>query len=251
MGEMVFLGEYTWKEIERVVKSADCCIVPFGSFEQHGPHLPLNTDSLLAAGILQTFSEYIQTANIPLNLVSLPVFPFGMSQEHLGFNGTISLPKESFTGYVETSVERLSAFGAKNIVLFNCNSGNTPYLQTAIKDIRAKTGIISVLLDIYSTDTIKWMSETLDYHAGKIETSLMLCLYSEKVRPKEMFPGDWAADENKLKLASLGFPWQSSDFSESGVIGDPGKADVATGQQVLEELLQEILRILTVIKEMT
>ena len=241
------LGECTWQEAEKAVKEADFCIIPFGSFEQHGPRLPLETDSLLARGIIDAAGDALAAAGSSLRLTVLPVVQVGMSPEHSDFPGTISLTKETFFGYADSLLCRLAELGARRIVLFNCHGGNTPYLQIAMREYRKHRGIIVLLFDVYSSESLAAYAEALDYHAGAVETSLMLHLFPEAVRPAGIAGRRGGVEGTETEtvsgkaefFASPAVPWISSDFSESGVIGDPGKADADTGKKLLEGLTAE------------
>ena len=259
MSEIIWLEDCTWKEAERAVKEAGFCVIPFGSFEQHGGHLPLNTDSRLARGILNAAGSSLSAGESSLLLTVLPVVSVGMSPEHADFPGTLSLAKETFFAYAEALTARLLELGAKRIVLFNSHGGNTPYLQIAAREYRERYGTIVLLFDVFSSESIVRFTGPLDYHAGTVETSLMLYLFPEAVRQQgaeanhekggrgntsEKHPGTRSPAEAAEFFGSPAVPWYSSDFSDSGVIGDPEKADAALGKQVLDALIKEFTELL-------
>ncbi|MFH1125979.1 MAG: creatininase family protein [Candidatus Altiarchaeota archaeon] len=198
----------TWAE----VKGKKRAVIPIGSIEQHGPHLPLSTDTLIAEDVSRELANN-------LNAVVAPTLTLGVSVEHMDFPGTISLTEECL---IETIVEvciSLKAHGFREIILVNGHGGNSK----AISKLKiAGVSYIDVVRQIKGYD-----------HAGEIETSLMLYLHPEKVRKK------------KIRKHRFIFPgkveWRTIDYSKSGVLGDPTKATAEKGKKYFNQIISGIM----------
>jgi len=151
------------------------------------------------------------------------------------------MDRNGFLGFVKNAVRRLAESGAKLIVLFNCHGGNTPYLQIAARECRYELDVTPVLFDVYAGDTAAKFSGPLDYHAGTFETSLMHALVPGAVRSGDSITEVWLVDPRKEAMGATGYPWSSSDFSDTGMIGDPSSADAEIGRQIVGELVVEII----------
>ncbi len=207
------LKELNWQEVKEA--RGKPAVVPVGSIEQHGPHLPLATDILIAKAVAKTIAKEIGG-------ILTPPQPYGISPEHLDFPGTISLGKETFIGIIEDMVSSFSAGGFEKVVVVNGHGGNSKTLrQMQIEHV--------YVLDVVST------MEPYD-HAGDIETSLMLHLHPDLVR------------KDKITKCEFRWPdrdgWKTKDCSESGVFGDPTTASAKKGKgyfdRIVATLLQEL-----------
>ena len=181
-----------------------------GSFEQHGPHLPLATDSMISEAVSKEVSAKMGMALGP----SLPV---GVSPEHMGFAGTISWSASTFRQALNDTLESLRTHGFKNIHVINGHGGNNSVLE----------GIDAHIINLTKLH--------IPYdHAGAVETSLMLYLYPDYVLKDEIqhhvfsWPGknDWL---------------DTKDFSESGVLGDPTEATASDGKLIFESLVKKCI----------
>ncbi|MEJ2867377.1 mycofactocin biosynthesis peptidyl-dipeptidase MftE [Actinomycetospora sp. OC33-EN08] len=187
----------------------DLLLVPVGATEQHGPHLPLGTDTTVATTVAGRLG-------LP---VSAPV-AFGASGEHEGFPGTISIGTETLAAVlVETG--RSACRWARRLCFVNGHGGNLPALVTATTLLR------------YEGRDVAWHScgvPGADAHAGRHETSVMLSLAPEHVR------ADLAASGNTAPLAELMAAIRAGsvrDVSGNGVLGDPTGASGAEGAETV------------------
>lgn len=240
---VVYLEHCSRQEAEQAIRGSDFTVIPFGSFEQHGSHLPLGTDSMLARGILEAAAAILSARKPPVTLAVMPVYPFGMSPEHSAFPGTVTLSRKTFFQFVEETARQLYAAGAGRLVLFNCHGGNTPYLQIALREIRQRSASVPLLIDVYSLESIQRYAEGIDYHAGRVETALMQILFPDEVRsvgPAAQAEQSPPPDERERFLASAAVPWFSDDFSSGGVIGNPEAATPELGTRILSDLTGEI-----------
>ena len=165
------LADLTWPDAERAAADA-VLAVPMGSTEQHGPHLPLSTDTDIAVAIAGLLAQARPT------VVVAPALPFGSSGEHEEFAGTVSIGQEA----VELAVVELCRSASATfprILLINAHGGNAEPLDRAQRRLRGE-----------GRDVRAWApSSPGDAHAGRTETSLMLALVPERVRQDEASAG--------------------------------------------------------------
>ena len=192
--------------------TAPTLIVPLGSTEQHGPHLPLDTDTRIAAAVAAGI-------DIPNSLVAPPI-PYGSSGEHQGFPGTVSIGTDAL-GVVLTEYGRSACDWAARLVFVNGHGGNVAALRTVVALLRRE-----------GRDAA-WLSCATpggDAHAGHTETAVLLHLSPNLVKSAEVRPGNTeplAALMPRMRTAGL------ASVSESGVLGDPTTATAADGSRIL------------------
>ena len=188
-----YLPQMTWVEVERALTHTDAIIIPLGSIEQHGRHLPLGTDTYEA---VETAKLIAQKADV---LVA-PVVTAGLSPHHMGFPGTITLSPETFEAVVFETAQSLIRHGFRKILIFNGHGGNNVSVANIIQKINQTTraaafdlGRIEIARQEPLYPPIPW-----DVHAGVEETSMMLYLagslvdMSKAVNPKLSIPPDVA-----------------------------------------------------------
>lgn len=237
----VYLKDLTWLEAQEAFKTVDFCILPCGAMEQHGHHLPIATDSLITGALIDKVVERMKGK---LRLLVLPLLMYGNSPEHSSFPGTVFLSGKTLTRIIVEISRSLAIHDVGRILLLNGHGGNTNTLRSALRDIREKEGIEPYLFEMYESATARRFAPELDYHAGEVETSIMLYLYPEKVKT-ECFPKTWEYSALDLAKTRLNVPWRSEEFSSIGVIGDPRGASAEKGREIVESWLEELFELLT------
>ncbi len=252
----VLLQEFTRPAFEEYLESEPnpIALIPLGSIEQHGPHLPLGTDSYVAQAIAE------EAARRTNSIVVTPCWP-GYSPHHMGFAGTITFSAETLKGIIIDTVQSLADHGIKKVILVNAHGGNTAIAADAARAARRRTGSI-VLSPAPSSD--RDPSETLrlvDVHAGAGETGIALALFPELVEmqrvedfaPTAEFPAQVealrdpdaadAAIRMQLVMAYIG---DTHEFTSSGIYGfaDPGDADPQKAKEGLEERLEQLAQLI-------
>jgi len=211
------LGEAPWTELpERPL-----VLVPVGSTEQHGPHLPLNTDTLIATAVARTLAD-------DLGGYVAPAVSIGASGEHQDFPGVLSIGTEALRLVLVELVRSLSLWAGR-VVLVNGHGGN----------LDAVTGAVGQLLD--EGHRITWVPCTVegDAHAGHTETSLLLHLAPWLVRPHRAQPGNTRPIAELLpELVTSGV----RRVSPNGVLGDPTGATAAEGAALFEQMVETARR---------
>jgi mycofactocin precursor peptide peptidase len=212
------LAELTWPEAERLGASGGLLALPVGSTEQHGPHLPLSTDTLVAIALAEGLA-----AARP-DVVVAPALTYAASGEHSEFPGTVSIGLEALEA-VLVEWGRSAAATFAHLVFVNGHGGNVAAAAAARLEVEARP-------------TLAWSPRWAgDAHAGLVETSLLLALHPSLVRLDQAVAGnetpltDLMADLRAGRLRSI---------SPSGVLGDPGGASAEYGRGLVEALTADL-----------
>jgi len=165
----------TWTDVRDHLKTNDMVIIPLGSTEQHGPHLPLGTDYYLAL-------ETAKLISARTGVVVAPVVMAGYSLYHSGFPGTLSLKPETMEEVLYETAEMLVKYGFRRIMLFNAHGGNNTVQENVVYRINQTTPATAVAIG-YGSQLPKILEqEFFDWHAGVEETSMMLFIEPSLVR---------------------------------------------------------------------
>lgn len=174
-GNPLILQEMTWPEVKQYLAHTDMVIIPLGSTEQHGPHLPLGTDCFEAF-------EMSKQISARTGVLVAPVIMIGYSPYHSGFPGTISIRSETLEQVLFESAEYLIKYGFRRIMFFNYHGGNNPTQAHLIERINQSTEAVAISIGEGSPIQNHAPVDSFDYHAGVDETSIMLFLHPERVR---------------------------------------------------------------------
>jgi creatinine amidohydrolase len=208
-------------------------LVPIGAVEQHGPHLPTGTDTIIA-------SELCDRAAQRSGAIALPALGLGCSFGHgASFPGTLSLSPETLVVVIRQYVEWAAGSGLVKLLFVNCHMGNTPALLTATDHFRLtrpdlQTGIINWWETTPAVNAAT-VEDGADLHANRAETSLMLAVAPEHVRLELL-----AAADDPDRTEDLVFRYSASSLSKNGVTGRPSEASRELGNQLLEAIVTEI-----------
>jgi len=242
-----YLGELTWLDVEEFLKAHKTVIVPVGSCEQHGPHLPLDTDAYDAFWLSLKAAEKAQCA-----LVAPPIY-YGVSLHHMDFPGTITLNPRTLEQVAYEVGVCLTKHGFNKILFENGHGGNTPALEAAAQRIKAETNAF-VAIDTVSLipDFIEKFIETpYDAHAGEFETSTTLAnrenlVVKERIaKPQLTLP---KSKYTKIGLKETGpkvsWAFRTKELSNTGVIGDPTKASKDKGEKAWKLAIERLVDLL-------
>jgi creatinine amidohydrolase len=205
------LGAMTWDESDRPI-----VVVPVGSCEQHGPHLPLDTDTVIATELARTLADRRS------DCVVAPPITITASGEHRGFPGTLSVGTEITAGMIVELAR--SADWASGVVFVNGHGGNVTAMQRATE-----------VFEVERRRVLVWWPRVRggDPHAGHTETSIMLALAPGAVRLAAAQPGPIPTLDALVREGVR-------PLSPSGVLGDPTGADSETGRRILDELADQL-----------
>ncbi|WP_278264499.1 mycofactocin biosynthesis peptidyl-dipeptidase MftE [Nocardia sp. AG03] len=210
----MFVAHLTWPEAGACAATGVILLIPLGATEQHGPHLPLSTDSDIAAALCA------RVAAERADVLVAPVVPYGASGEHAGFPGTLSIGQAALELLV-VELCRSATDTFARIVLVNGHGGNVETLRRAVTLLRAESRDIRLYSPGYRGDP----------HAGRTETSLQLALHPERVRAELAEPGDTRDLATLLPLLRAG---GVRAVSPNGILGDPTGAGAEEGESLLK-----------------
>ncbi|TVY07239.1 creatininase family protein [Paenibacillus cremeus] len=223
-------------EVAQLPKEGALLVLPVGAVEQHGPHMPVFTDTLIAEAFLTyAFEELPEEANIWL----LPPLPYGKSTEHLGHSGTITLSAQTLMQLLLDIARSVRRSGFEKLVLLNTHGGNTDLLNMMAREIRIETGLAVFRLDPGSLGLgeglISDIEKKVGIHAGDSETSIVLAAKENWVHP-ELAPTElpYFPESRYLQFRNKAFAWVMDDLSSSGISGDATKATKEKGEAILK-----------------
>ncbi|TDK39448.1 creatininase family protein [Rhizobium deserti] len=231
-------------------------VLPLGAHEQHGPHLPFETDALIAAGLVSRLKAAMPAA---LPVTFLPVEPVGYSVEHMDVAGTRTLAFDEAVSRWLGLAKELHGNGIQKLVLLNAHGGNSPLLTVVATEARIRFGMLVVTTSWTRFGQPEgWITpeqKAIDIHGGDIETSVMLALWPDKVdmTKAENFSSRQTEFVSTFRhLRAYGphaFGWKMSDLNEKGVAGNAAAATVERGEALVAyavrgmiELLEDVAR---------
>ncbi|MFI0452005.1 creatininase family protein [Actinomadura sp. 6N118] len=206
-------------------RQARVAVLPIGSFEQHGPYLPLATDTVVACTIAREIA-----AAYPV--LRLPPVTISCSHEHAAWPGTVSISASTLHAVIRDIARSLRRSGVTRLVLVNGHGGNY-VLGNIVQEARGEMALFPGIQDWEEARAAAGVQTSLDsdMHAGEIETSILLHAHPELVRPGYE-SGDHLADDRK-HLLTLGM----AAYTESGVVGRPSLASADKGRDLLASLV--------------
>ncbi|OAP37766.1 creatininase [Sinorhizobium glycinis] len=226
-------------------------VLPLGAHEQHGPHLPFETDRLIAEGIVRRV-----IAGLPRDLPAtfLPVEPVGYSIEHMDVAGTRTLAYDEAISRWLGIAEDINRLGIRKFVMLNAHGGNSPLMTIVATEARVRFGMLAVATGwTRFGQPAGWISDedkAVDIHGGDIETSVMLALHPDRVdmAKARLFPSRQSEFQHRFKhLRAYGphaFGWKMSDLSRVGVAGDAAAATAERGEALLGHAVGGIIELL-------
>jgi mycofactocin system creatininase family protein len=214
------LANLSWPEAGERARAGAMLAVPLGSTEQHGPHLPLSTDTDIATALC------VRLAATREDVLVAPALAYGSSGEHAGFPGTLSIGQVA----LELLVLELgrSAFDTfDHLLLVSAHGGNADPLTRAVAQLRAESRDVCVFMPSWPGDP----------HAGGAETSMLLALTPQRVHMDRAVPGDTRPIAVTMPLMRDG---GVRAVSENGILGDPTAADGDAGRVLLDRLALDL-----------
>jgi len=222
---MRHLAASTWTDVGDAARSGAVLLIPLGSTEQHGPHLPVTTDTDIAVAIAD--GAAIRSPRLTV----APAVPYGSSGEHQGFPGTLSIGRDATT-LLLLELGRSAAVDFARTVVVSAHGGNAVPLRSAMQRLADEGHPVSAWSPSWSGDL----------HAGRVETSLMLAIAPERVRLERAEPGDMRPLDELLPLLRAG---GVRPVSPNGVLGNPAGATTEEGVHLLDQAIVGLLATLT------
>ncbi|MEH3117751.1 MAG: creatininase family protein [Methylorubrum populi] len=243
--------DLTTEEIRGRDMGRAIAVLPVAAIEQHGPHLPLGTDALIAEGYLERVARLVPEA---LDVLILPVQAVGKSDEHDAFPGTLTLTaRTALAAWTEIGAS-LHGAGCGKLVIVSSHGGNSALVDLVAGELRGRYGMVAVTTSwsrlglpegLFPADEIRH-----GIHAGGIETALMLALRPDLVRRErtENFEPRTVAMERDFTLLRAGrpaaFAWKTQDLHPSGALGDARLGTAEAGEAALDHGARAFVRLL-------
>jgi creatinine amidohydrolase len=228
----------TWPEVEAHIRDGRVAVLPFGAFEQHGPHMPLSTDTIMAQELARRLAG-------AAGALLLPPVHYGETSGNNGFPGTISIGFDTVRHIALDICSSLRGGGVAGLVVVNGDFGNQAPLKLAAREAKDRLGYPVLVIDYPGLAEIAAeISQTPPagrgfYHADEVETSMVLAIEPTAVKMEKAieeypeFPPTYGSTPIPLR-----------EISKSGVFGDPRQATAEKGERILEALTERAWRVM-------
>ena len=231
---MPTLAELTWPEAELALQQAKVAILPVGSIEQHGPHLPLDTDAAVAEAFATKLADALGD-----QAVLAPPVRYGLSEHHLAFAGTVTVGVNAYLAMLGDVVAGLGRLGLRRILIVNGHAGNIDALRLVGRQARQQGLLVAHLMWLQlARDEIRtWARSERFGHACEIETSIAMALLPGRVRmdalpePAELPSFEPLSDPPAPMVDE---PIRTHEWTRSGALGDPRLASVEAGRAIVD-----------------
>lgn len=253
------LERMTWTEVdEALTAGVDAVLLPFGSIEQHGPHMPLDTDCFIARALAERAAQHADREG--MRMLVAPTVPVTLSWYHMQYAGSLRLTTDTFLRVFRELCDSLFQHGFRTVVVVNGHGGNVAALTVAVNQYLETTGrriVVANWLEL-AADVVAEL-DTPATHAEEAETSLALAL-GQRV---EMDRAQVDAFDRSAAVREAGLPWTSfgrydahhrgpsaivpmdmlRDISPSGVVGDATRASPDTGRRILDACIPRLVQL--------
>jgi len=246
-------AEMTWPALRAAAAEERVAVVPVATIEDHGPHLPVDTDLLLCTSVCEEAA-----ARAPDRTLLVPAINHGFSPHHMDFPGTITIGAQTFIAYCSDVCRSLAHHGFRKILIVNGHGSNAPFVDIVARLCVVETGAVAAAVNYWAAPGVRAVAEQLREservggmnHACEFETSLYLALRPDLVdmskavrelshRPSANYWTDLVAGDGPLAMME---PW--SALSDSGVMGDPTKATAEKGRRLLDAAANGIVELI-------
>jgi creatinine amidohydrolase len=237
------VGELTFPDIPKRLNARSILCLPIGSIEQHGPHLPLNTDVVLAEEFTR---RIIARWGETYDLWQLPTLAVSLAREHQWAPGTLSLSIETMKSLLcELAREITRSLQVHNLAIINGHGGNRGILEALAQDLRADFGLNICVLHPAAWVESDPTATVPEIHAGKNETSMMLTIAPHLVRREHIARLNTSSTGDAVRTTILDqavtWPWTTRDqqIAAMGVIGNPKAASAEFGERLLNQVAEK------------
>jgi creatinine amidohydrolase len=232
------LAYMNWKQVEGLPKEETLLVLPTGAIEQHGHHLPLATDALIADMLL---GKAMALLPAEMHIYALPTVCYGKSNEHIGFPGTMAMSASTYMAVLHDIGKSVASAGFKKLLLYNAHGGNSALNDVMARDLRAEFGLRMFHMGAGAGAQLEGLGlqeKKYGFHAGEVETSWLLAEAPELVDTSAYTVNYIARVEDESVLSpengAVNFAWLTRDIAASGVMGDPTTASAEKGARWIE-----------------
>jgi creatinine amidohydrolase len=239
----MYLADRTWPELGEYVAGESLAVIPLGSTEQHGPHLPLATDHLIAEHLAREATERA-------DVLCTPTVNIGVSPHHRQFHGTMWVEPPAFREYVESLARNLEYHGVDRIVFVNAHGGNVVHLREVGRRLRDDETAYAIewMWNDSIPDLVDDLFEQNGPHGGPKETAMIQHIAPELVRNDQLETArdDGIADLDDADPRKFGARtfYDAIDNTDSGVLGDQTDATPEKGEQLFEAATEQLVKLL-------
>ena len=244
-------GELTSREFDSLDPERTIAVLPIAAIEQHGPHLPVSTDTTIGLGMIR---EVIARLPEDLSILILPIQAFGKSNEHIRSPGTITLTAETALRAWSEIGESVHRAGLRKLVMVNSHGGNAELIGLVARELRVRFGMLAVSCAWSRFGRPKGLftdeEMAVGIHAGDIETSLMLHFAPELVqmdKARNFAPASLQMANDFRLLRPTGFTsfgWIAQDLHPDGAAGDASRASAEKGRATAQHAADAFIALL-------
>jgi creatinine amidohydrolase len=240
-----------WKQVDALPRESTVLVLGTAAIEQHGPHLPLATDTLINNVMLGRALEQLPAE---MSVFALPPICYGKSNEHIGFPGTLSVSASTFIAVLHDLGASIAAAGFRKLVLFNTHGGNSSLVDVMARDLRAEFNLRTFTIFGSAGARFEGLSPQeakYGFHAGELETAWLLAATPDLV-DTSAYTARYIAklEDDELLQPERGaanFAWLTRDISDTGVLGDPTPSTAENGELWLASASSQVAKALTAI----
>ncbi|MDQ2071622.1 creatininase family protein [Haloarcula sp. NS06] len=238
----MYLADETWPDLGDYFETESLALVPLGSTEQHGPHLPLATDHLIG-------EAFAREAADRTGYLCTPTINVGVSPHHRQFNGTMWVDAPVFRDYVESFTRNLAYHGIDRVIYVNAHGGNIEHLREVGRRLRDDEVLYAIewMWDESIPDLVDDLFEQNGPHGGPKETAMIQHLRSELVHDDRLedardggIPSVEAAETKKYGSRTF---YDAADNTDNGVLGDQTDATAEKGAEMFEAATEQLVRL--------
>lgn len=250
-GRTFFWAELKSNDFRALDPETTIAILPVAATEQHGPHLPVMTDTAISRGMIDLLKDRLPH---DLSVLVLPIQAIGKSNEHLLSPGTLSLSAETLQHVLIETGEGVHCAGLRKLVLANSHGGNASLLSTVARGLRVRLGMLVVSTHWRWFGLPDKMYDALEarhgIHAGDIETSLMLSFRRDLVnmdKAKDFVSSAIAMEQEFTHLGPTGthaFGWIAQDLNSEGAVGNASRGTAEKGKKTAEHQIGGFIALL-------
>jgi creatinine amidohydrolase len=242
----MLLENLTWPEVKKLRLATRIVVLPLGSFEQHGPHLPLTTDTDIVTAVARGIER-----KRPDHILCLPTLWPGHSTHHLFFPGTLSVSQLPYLQLVIELCRSIVNFGAKKVFLLNGHGGNDVPVRAALRELKSEFPRVRFVFASYWSLAARSIGQVRESgtgglgHACELEASIMLHLHPDRVKlrlarrdgPRHTDP---YRKSDMLHGRPVYFVNEFHEVTKTGTIGRPDLATAAKGRKFLDGIVNEV-----------
>lgn len=254
-----FWAELRTTDFARLDLARTIAVLPVAATEQHGPHLPLNVDTVLVDGVVQATLPHLR-ADLPV--LFLPTQTTGLSPEHQAFAGTLTHTAHTTLDIWTQIAESVARSGVNKLVLLNSHGGQVGLMDVVGRDLRSRLHMLVYSVSWFNlplgaaADAFSTEEHRFGIHAGDIETSMMLALRPDLVdmRAAQNFASTSQTRAQQFEILGNGqsakLAWQTQDYNPHGAVGNAAAATAEKGQALLEAAGRALAQLLAEIDQL-